>query len=339
MDLTLGIGGLLDRPVQGAADAVTDVVTAGADAVSAGVDAVVTPVRTRLGAGVRSVVTGGHPPIRDLGAAGDTDPGLFGPGSVTWRVHADPAMFIAGLRALLLQTMHPLAMAGVADHSDYRDDPMGRLRRTSLFVATTTYGTTAQAEAAIAGVERAHRSVVGVAPDGRPYAASDPHLITWIHHAEVDSFLRTHQRYGARPLSPAEADRYVDEMAELCDRLGGEAPARSVAELDAYFHAVRHELRATGQAREAARWLMVPPLPLAARPAYAVIAPAAVGLLPGWVRRQLWLPLLPGVDPLLVQPSARALVRTLDWALSGLPDTAAAHVDRGGADPSGRAAA
>ena len=148
---------------------------------------------------------------------------------MTWRVHADPSMFIGGLRALLLQTMHPLAMAGVADHSDYRDDPMGRLRRTSLFVATTTYGTTAQAEAAIAGVERAHRAVVGVAPDGRPYSAGDPHLITWIHHAEVDSFLRTHQRYGARPLAAADADRYVDEMAEICERLGGRGrrPARS----------------------------------------------------------------------------------------------------------------
>ena len=138
-----------------------------------------------------------------------------------------------------------------------------------------------------------------------------------MHHAEVDSFLRAYQRYGSAPLSSTEADHYVAEMAVVCERLGGEPPARSVAELRSYFSSVRPELRAGSQAHEAARWLMVPPLPMAARPAYAVIAPAAIGLLPGWAQRELWLPILPGVDPLVVQPAARALLRTLAWAVEG----------------------
>ncbi len=282
------------------------------------VDSAVANVRSHLGRSVRGIIAGDREPVRDLSRPVEGDAGLFGPDSVTWRVHADAAMFVGGLRALLLQMLHPLAMAGVHDHSDYRRHPNRRLYRTALYVATTTYGTTQEAERAIAMVKRVHASVVGTAPDGRPYAASDPHLVAWVHHAEVDSFLRAYQRYGAEPLSPGDADRYVAEMAVLCQKLGGEPPARTVAELRSYFRSVRPELRGGAHARDAARWLMVPPLPLAARPAYAVIAPAAVGLLPSWARRELWLPLAPGVDPVLVQPAARALVRTIDWAVSGL---------------------
>jgi uncharacterized protein (DUF2236 family) len=280
----------------------------------------VAEARRRLAASMRRMIVGDAPPPRDLRTlAGDT--GLFGPESVTWRVHADAAMFIGGLRALLLQTMHPLAMAGVADHSDYHHDPMGRLWRTSVYVGTTTYGTTAEAEAAVAMVKRVHARVVGTAPDGRSYAANDPHLLTWVHHAEVDSFLAAYQRYGAEPLTRAEADRYVDEMAVLCELFDAEPAARSVAELRAYFHSMKPELRAGRQARDAARWLMVPPLPWPARLAYAVIAPAAVGLLPAATRRSLWLPMAPGVDPLLVRPAARALTRSLAWVMAGLEVT------------------
>jgi len=294
-------------------------VAAVGDAVGSAVDAAVLTVRGQLGRGVRRMFAGDRPPVRDLSRPVQGDPGLFGPDSVTWRVHADASMFVGGLRALLLQMLHPLAMAGVADHSDYRHHPDHRLARTALYVATTTYGTTAQAEQAVATVRRVHEKVVGTAPDGRPYDASDPHLIAWVHHAEVDSFLRAYQRYGSEELTAEEADRYVAEMAVLCELLGGEPAARSVAELRAYFTTVQPELRAGAQARDAVRWLMVPPLPLAARPAYAVIAPAALGLLPGWAQRELWLPMLPGVDPVLVRPAARVLLRTLSWAVSGVP--------------------
>lgn len=276
-------------------------------------------LRVSLAEQVRGLIVGDHPPVRDLDDPSAGDPGFFGPDSVTWRVHADSAMFIGGLRALLLQTMHPLAMAGVAEHSQYRSDPMGRLWRTSVYVGTTTYGSAARATEAVARVKQAHERVTGIAPDGRRYAANDPHLLTWVHHTLVDSFLRAYRRYGAEPLTPADADRYVDEMAVLCDLFAAEPAARSTAELRAYFAAVRPELRAGAQAREAARFLLVPPLPVAARGAYAVIAPAAVGLLPASVRHSLWIPPTPGLDPLVVRPSARLLLRTLDWVMAALP--------------------
>jgi uncharacterized protein (DUF2236 family) len=280
--------------------------------------------RIRLGRGLRTLIAGDKPPVRDLNQPVEGDPGLFGPDSITWRVHADGAMLIGGVRALLLQMMHPETMAGVADHSDYRRHPEDRLANTSHFVAVTTFGTTHEADLAFAMVERVHRRVVGTTPEGLAYSANDPHLIAWVHHAEVDSFLRAYQRYGAEPLSAADADRYVAEMAVICERLGGEPPARSVAELDAWLAAVRPELAAGNQARDAARWLMLAPLPLAARPAYAVIAPAAVGLLPDWVRDELRLPLVPGLDAAVVQPAARVLVRALVWAIEGAIEADAA---------------
>ena len=276
----------------------------------------VTWMRRQVAAQVRGLIVGDEPPVDLAVRAGDDDPGLFGPDSVTWRVHADSAMFVGGLRALLLQVMHPLAMAGVADHSAYRTDPMGRLWRTSLYVGTTTFGSTDDARAAIAMVKRVHERVVGVAADGRPYAANDPHLLLWVHHTLVDSFLRAYRRYGSTPLTDADADRYVDEMAVLAHEFGADPAARSVAELRSWFGAERPELRAERPARDAVRFLMFPPLPVISRPAYAVIASAAVGLLPRSVRRQLWLPTVPAADPLVVRPATRTLMRTLDWVMA-----------------------
>lgn len=280
-------------------------------------NALVRDLRAGLADQVRGLVAGDGPPVRDLSHPVTGDAGLFGPHSVTWRVHQDASMFVGGLRALLLQTMHPLAMAGVADHSAYREDPLGRLTRTATYVGVTTFGTTAQARGAIASVRRVHDRVTGVAPDGRRYRANDPHLLTWVHHTLVDSFLRAFRRYGAGPITRTEADRYVDEMAVLAEEWGAEPAARSVTELRAYFHAVTPELAATPAARDAARWLCLPPLPLAARPAYAVILPAAVGLLPGSTRRSLRLPWAPGLDPLVVRPATIALVRSIDWVMAG----------------------
>lgn len=273
--------------------------------------------RVAVGRGMRGLLAGDNVPVRDPNAPVVGDPGLFGPDSVTWRIHADGSMLIGGVRALLLQMLHPLAMAGVADHSDYRRHPEDRLATTSHFVATTTFGTTEQAEAAFEMVRRVHRRVEGTAPDGRPYSANDPHLLAWVHHAEVDSFLRAYQRYGAAPLSAADADRYVDEMAVICERLGGTAPARSVVELDRWLDGIRPELVVGEQARDAARWLLRAPLPLAARPAFAVIAPAAIGLLPQWAAEELRVPRIESLDPIVVRPAATTLVRTLEWAVQG----------------------
>jgi uncharacterized protein (DUF2236 family) len=274
-------------------------------------------VRRRLQRTLRTFVSGsGEPPSRPIDRP---DPGLFGPDSVTWRVHADASMFIAGLRALLLQTCHPLAMAGVADHSDYRNQPLGRFQRTAAFVAITTYGTTAEAQAAVDSIHRIHARVTGTAPDGRHYEANDPHLLAWIHATEVDSFLRTYQRYGASRLSNVEADQYVAEMARIGRLVGAEDPPESTDELAATMEAFRPELSVGRQARDAVRFLLVPPFPLLGRPAYGVVATAAVSLLPFHVQRMLWLPVAPGVEPLVVRPAATVLVRVLGWAMATPP--------------------
>jgi uncharacterized protein (DUF2236 family) len=296
-------------------------------------------VRARLALRVSGLLIGDHPPaIGRSGVSFADDPGYFGPGSVTWRLHDDACMLVGGVRALMLQTMHPLAMAGIDQHSDYRTDPLSRLANTSLYVGTTLYGTRPQVRAAVAAVKRVHEPVRGIAPDGRRYSANDPHLLTWVHHTLVDSFLRAYQRYGSHPLDPADADRYVDEQAVLADLFGAEPAARSVAELRAWFAAVRPELRATTEARRALRFLLVPPLPLVARGPYAVGASAAVTMLPRWVRRQLWLPVAPTVEPLVVRPAATVLVRVVGWVLAGYPfDVAAAAPTTATGDPLGAA--
>jgi uncharacterized protein (DUF2236 family) len=286
--------------------------------------------RQELAGAIRRVLSDGRPPPARVVSAeppadgSPPDPGLFGPGSVIWRVHADLAMFVGGLRALLVQTLHPLAMAGVAEHSSYRDDPLGRLHRTSIFIAATTYGTRDEAERAVANVRRIHQRVRGVAPDGRPYEAADPDLLAWVHAVEVDSFLAAYRRYGA-DLDDDDADRYVAEMAVVARMVGAPEPPESVAALHAELAGFGDDLRVTGQARDAVRFILFPPLPLLARPAHAVLAAAAVGLMPPNYRRSLWLPTLPLADPLVVRPATRALLTTLGWALGENPTLAAAE--------------
>jgi len=233
-----------------------------------------------------------------------------------WRVHADASMFVAGIRALLLQSLHPLAMAGVAGHSGYKGDPWGRLQRTSTFLATTTFGTIGDAEALIERIRGIHRGVRGRAPDGRPYAASDPHLLAWVHVAEADSFLRTYQRYAATPLTRAEADQYVAQSCVVATRLGVIDPPTTVAGLDSALESYRPELAGTPQARDAARFLLLhPPLPWSARPGYGALAGAGVALLPPWARRQLNLPHLPAADRMIALPLGGAATGVIRWAL------------------------
>ena len=232
------------------------------------------------------------------------------------RVHGDAAMFVGGLRALLLQSLHPLAMIAVAQHSDYRNDPWGRLQRTSTFLAATTFGTAEDAQRAVDRVRRVHEYVTGTAPDGRPYRAGDPHLLRWVHVAETDSFLRCHQRYGARPLDRAGCDGYVADTARVATALGVPDPPRTRAELSAALGAYRPELRATPEAREAARFLVRnPPLPLLARGPYALLAAAAIGELPDWARRELRLPGITAADALLVPPAGHAIVGAVRWVM------------------------
>jgi uncharacterized protein (DUF2236 family) len=281
-------------------------------------------VRTRIGAAIFSRVAGPQGRERHdlIQAPGER---WFAEDRPIRRVHGDSSMFIGGLTALLLQSLHPLAMAAVAGHSGYRGDPWGRLQRTSYFLAVTTFGRASDAEHAIARVRAVHERVTGTAPDGRAYAAADPHLLTWVHIAEADSFLRAHSRFGARPLNQLERDGYVSDMARIGAALGVPDPPRTEAELAARIEDYRPELAATGQAREAARFLLLnPPLPVIARPPYGVLAAAGVSLLPGWARRHLWLPRLPVTEAAVVRPAGSALVHAIRWATSRPPATPAA---------------
>jgi uncharacterized protein (DUF2236 family) len=269
----------------------------------------------------RSMGMTGQPPV----PCTDPDQAFITPGSIVRRIHGDlPSMLIGGLSALLFQMLHPLAMAGVAQHSNYRNDPLGRLERTASFLTTTTFGTTAEAEAAIARVRRVHSRVRGVASDGRPYSADDPDLLTWVHVAEVSSFLAASRVYAPCAPSRVEADDYLATMAPVAVALGAGDVPRSTAELDAYLLAVRPRLRLTPEARDArnfvlrgvGRW----PHEIAT---YGLLVQAAQGVLPGWVRSQLRLPSLPGSDVLAVRPSARLLGSAFRWVATPAPDAVA----------------
>lgn len=260
----------------------------------------------------------------------DPDRAFLPPDGVARRIHADlPSMVIGGFSALLLQTLHPLAMAGVAEHSNYADDPVGRLRRTAMFVGRTSFGSVDDARQAIEQVRRVHERVRGVAPDGRPYAADDPELVTWVHVAEMTSFLAASRRYGARPVTDADADAYFAETSAVAYELGACWVPTSVHEAEAYLLRVRPGLYAGPQAMAARDFLL---RGVARRPAdravHAVIAAAAVGLLPRWARSELALPPLPLVDTSVVAPVARTFCRGLRWAVapSGTPVEGDGHV-------------
>jgi uncharacterized protein (DUF2236 family) len=242
------------------------------------------------------------------------------PDGVARMVHSDlPSMLIGGISALLLQTLHPLAMAGVAEHSNYQADPLGRLRRTASFVGTTTFGTVREVEKAVQQVQRVHRRVTGVAPDGRRYSANDPELVTFIHTAEVSSFLESARRYGPRDLAPEQCDQYYEEVAPVAVALGAEWVPRSAADVDDYFSRLRPDLYAGAQAFQARDWLRhgVRRRP-EQRAVYAVLHAAAVGVLPPWARTELGLAAPPSLNLLLetvaVIPVSRAVSAGLRWA-------------------------
>ncbi len=275
-------------------------------------------VRLRLGSALRTRVAGDDAEERAKVIWGREGERWFGPGDPVWRVHADAAMFPGGVAALLLQSLHPAAMAGVAGHSGYKSDPWGRLQRTSHFLATTTFGTTSDAHAAIARVRGIHDRVRGRDEHGRPYRAGDPNLLRWVHVAEAFSFLAAHQRYAVDPLTAAEADTYVAQSATVAERLGAKDVPGTVAELRAALTAYRPELEATPAAREAARFLLMrPPLPLVARPGYGLIASGGVSLLPRWARRELRLPV---TAPSMAAADAlgRIGTGTVRWAMAGV---------------------
>jgi uncharacterized protein (DUF2236 family) len=246
------------------------------------------------------------------------DPGLFGPDSVSWQVHGDfTSMLIGGISALLLQALHPLALAGVWDHSNFRDDLLGRLRRTGQFISGTTYGARADADWLIDKVKTIHLKVVGTAPDGRAYAASDPALLTWVHVAEVHSFLQAHLRYRNPQLSEADQDRYYAEIALIAERLGATQVPSSRAEVAAYLAAVRPELCCDERSLEILRILLNAPAPSAlAAPAAKLLMQAGIDLLPEWAQQMLGQQISP-VRSRMIHAGVHSLAPVLRGAVRG----------------------
>jgi len=251
-----------------------------------------------------------------------SDPGLFGPGSLTWRVHGDPLLWIAGLRALLRQAVHPAAIAGLLQHSDLRDDPWGRLRRTADYVGVVTFGSTEEVDRMGARVRGIHRKVRGIdSATSVAYRADDPHLLRWVHCCEVESFLTTYQR-ATGALTPLEIDRYYAEQAKAAAVVGldpGDVPG-DAGQMADYFASMLSEAAVDRRARRVASYVLLPPMPRwaslsPARPAWAGAAGLAAALLPRWTRRLYGLPVLPGSDL-----AATAALRGVHAAMRAAPD-------------------
>jgi uncharacterized protein (DUF2236 family) len=242
------------------------------------------------------------------GADGDGDPGWFGPRSVTWRVHADTSMLVAGMTAFALQTLHPRAMAGVWDHSAFGGDFFGRTRRTGEFVQGVVYDPAAAAERRCEGLRRIHDRVVGQTPDGRPYSAGDPELLEWVHVTEYLAIASANRRFAAHPMSRAELDTYVAEVARVGTAVGVVDPPRTWAELDAALRRHAPDLALGEQAATAVRYLENPPfLPAVARPPWRAVWAGATACLPPLGRT-----LLRTSEPPLPEVAAcRALVRAV----------------------------
>lgn len=273
----------------------------------------------RLGLALRSRVAGDDAPERARRIWGSEGERWFTSEDPIWRVNADAAMFPGGISALLLQSLHPSAMAGVAGHSGYKGDPWGRLQRTSHYLAVTTFGTIADAKGAIEHVRSVHRFIRGTDERGRPYAAEDPHLLRWVHVAEIWSFLECHRLYGRTRLSPQRQDEYVRQAARTGVMLGAKQVPTSVAELDAALEEYRPELESSPAALDARHFLLnEPPVGWTEKPTYLLLREGAVAALPPWARTTLELPDGPFKSRVTAERLGRTGVSTLRWVLDAV---------------------
>jgi uncharacterized protein (DUF2236 family) len=240
---------------------------------------------------------------------------LFAPHSIAWRVHGDiGAMMVGGIASLLLQMLHPAVLAGVWDHSNFRADMHGRLRRTARFIATTTYADAGLARTAIARVRAIHEHVTGTLPDGTPYRANDPALLSWVHITETSCFLDAWIRYGEPYMSAADQDRYFEEMAPIGEALGAERLPRSRAQAREAIDGMRNQLRADARTKDVAALILRgnvgrirDELPK------RLVAQAAIDLLPAWARRMHQLS-VSSIERPLIRFGAFGAARTLRWA-------------------------
>jgi uncharacterized protein (DUF2236 family) len=273
-------------------------------------------VRTAIETRVRALVgvtPGSTPPPA---VADEGDAGLFGPDAACWKVHGDfTSMMIGGVAALLLQMLHPRALAGVWDHSNFREDRYGRLGRTARFIASTTYGTTEQALGQIAHVKAIHDRVSGLTADGEPYSANEPGLLTWIHVAEVSMFLKAYLRHRDPGLPGVDQDRYFAEVATIAERLGARGVPKSRGEVETYLRAQRPQLRFDGRTREVTQALLTTPRKDAAGRAFAgLVFQAAQDLLPDWAARMHGLHVQSASRP-AIQFGVAGLGGVLRWSL------------------------
>jgi uncharacterized protein (DUF2236 family) len=245
------------------------------------------------------------------------------PQSVTWQVHIDRSMWIGGVRGLMLQALHPIAMRGVWQNSNFQEDPIGRLQRTADFVGVVTWGTTEEADELGRKVRGIHRALRIQDPDtGRVHRVDDPELLLWVHCAEVSSYLDVARRAGLR-LSDRQADRYLAEQRRSATYVGlhEEDVPGSVAEMEEYFATARSQLKVTPEARSTVRFLLWPKLPHEMRflrpgkPAYVPLGALCYYSLPGWARRMY------GLLPEIPQPVVTAALRSFRLTMNSLPES------------------
>jgi uncharacterized protein (DUF2236 family) len=282
---------------------------------------------TVVGATTALFSHGPRPLERTLDYRGD--PGLLGPDSVSWRVIGDAAAFVGGIRALVVQTAHPEVVAGVEQHSRYRDDPFGRLNRTSVYVTETTFGAMPEVDAAVAAVRDAHSPVRGRSERGMTYSAGNPALAAWVHNVLTDSFLVAHQTYGSEPLSTEDADRFVAEQARIGALLDASPLPTTAATLTAWVGGHPDVDRSAALANSI-EFLRKPPLPPGVSLGYCPLFYAALATIPTSILDVIGLSASrPGAA------TGRATVKGLRWALGSSPSWHLALVRCGAAVPPG----
>lgn len=289
---------------------------------------VLAALRTRIRTSTTDLFSHVPYPLRDT-LAYPGDPGVCGPGSASWLVVGDVAAFVGGIRALLIQSAHPEVVAGVADHSIYRQDPLGRLSRTSAYVTATTFGAMPEVRGAVEVVRRAHADVSGRSHRGRPYSAAVPSLSAWVHNVLTDSFLAAYQAYGPRTLEPGESDSFVSEQAVIGRMLDSEPIPLDARSLRRWIE--NHpDLGPSPGMRSAVEFLGDPPLHRIQKIGYRLLYMGAVAIVPDRVRQILGLKAVPGA-----RIAGLAAVTVLRWALGCSPSWKLALTRTGTRIPSG----